>query len=81
MFVPLNQAEEEILELFEAWRKATPKCPHLIESKRKFDGFLAALRSGMRHTDIFSGIEDALSLNAEAVLTKQLSDVEENKWR
>lgn len=56
----------------------------MLETKRKFDGYLVALRSGMKHTDIFSGIEDTLSLNADSVLSKQFSssmEVVESKWK
>lgn len=67
----------------EAWKKATPKCTQMLETTRKFDGYIAALRSGVKHNDIFSGIEDALELNADNVLNKQLSSMDEteNKWR
>ncbi|CAL8121816.1 unnamed protein product [Orchesella dallaii] len=82
--VRLGKPEHDILELLNAWKTANPKCLHLLDTKRKFDSYLTALRSGMKHSDVFNNIEDALGLHADMVLSKQITDTDttsEKKWR
>lgn len=86
-FLLLNffkQSEDDFLELLDSWKKATPKCLQMQETKRKFDGYLTALRSGVKHCDIFSGIEGALGLSEanKPALNKQGTDnSDEKRWK